>query len=334
MVSVGLIGFGYWGPNLARNFQDSPQFELSSICDLNDSARERAHHRYPKTNIVNSINEITKDTSIELIAIATPVASHFEIAYACLNAGKHILVEKPFTHNSDSAKILIDLALSKNLIIMVDHTYLFTGSVKMIKQRIDNNELGKINYYDSMRANLGLFQSDVNVLWDLAPHDLSILSHIMPEDPIALAVHGAAHHGQEQVDIAFMTIYYPGGCIAHLNVNWLSPVKVRRTMIGGERQMLVWDDVLADEKIKIYAKGIDIQTTDDIHRALVSYRSGDVSAPLIDQREALGVELDYLHKCLTTQQQPSNDGISGLNVVRLLELGNQSLRNNGNIVEL
>jgi predicted dehydrogenase len=263
--------------------------------------------------------------------VITPVWTHFELAKAALLNGKHVFVEKPFTCTSAQAEELIELADRKNLKVMVDHTFLFSGPVMKIRELVDTGTLGNLYYFDSTRVNLGLFQHDVNVVWDLAPHDLSIMDHIIVDRPEAVVATGGKHLNG-LADVAFITIYFPRNVIAHVNVNWLSPVKVRTTLIGGEHKMLVWNDLEPDEKIKVYDKGVKITTREDVHELLVSYRSGDVWAPRVEQTEALKVELDYFIDCVVNDRTPSNDGAAGLRVVKLLEAADQSLKERGKVV--
>jgi predicted dehydrogenase len=279
-------------------------------------------------------NEVLRSPNVDVVAVVTPVWTHYELAKAALENGKHIFVEKPFTCSSAQAEELIELADRKNLKIMVDHTFLFTGAVKKIRQLVDEGSLGDLYYYDSLRVNLGLFQHDVNVIWDLAPHDLSIMNHVIKGKPEALVATGEKHlNGVE--DIAFITVYFPKRVIAHINVNWLSPVKVRTTLIGGEKKMLVWNDLEADEKIKIYDKGVSMSTNpSNLHQLLVSYRSGDMWAPQVEQIEALRAETAYFLKCIDENKSPFNDGVNGLEVVRLLEAAEKSVSQRGALVAL
>jgi predicted dehydrogenase len=270
---------------------------------------------------------------LDAIAVITPVWTHYELTKAALEHGKHVFVEKPFTSSIAQAEELINLAAKKNLKIMVDHTFLFTGAVKKIRQLLKEGTLGNLYYYDSTRVNLGLFQHDVNVIWDLAPHDLSIIDHLISETPEALVATGQTHlNGFE--DVAFITLYFPNKIIAHINVNWLSPVKVRTTLIGGEKKMLVWNDLEADEKIKIYDKGIDVKGQQGLYNLLVNYRSGDMWAPQVEQVEALSQELAYFVDCITHNKAPFNDGAAGLRVVKMLEAADQSLRKRGALIYL
>jgi predicted dehydrogenase len=275
--------------------------------------------------------ELMYCSEIDAIAVVTPVWTHYELAKAALQNGKHVFVEKPFTSNAVQAEELIALAERKNLKIMVDHTFLFTGAVQKIKHLLDEGALGKLYYYDSTRVNLGLFQHDVNVVWDLAPHDLSIIDHLIQKTPEAISATGQTHLSGHE-DVAFITLYFPDKVIAHINVNWLSPVKVRTTLIGGEKKMLVWNDLEADEKIKIYDKGVNVTSREGLYNLLVHYRSGDMWAPQIEQVEALSRELTYFVDCILNDQIPFNDGHAGLRVVKMLEAANRSMQKRGELV--
>jgi predicted dehydrogenase len=276
---------------------------------------------------------VIRSTEIDAIAVVSPVWTHYELAKAALENGKHVFVEKPFTSNTAQAEELINLAQQKNLKIMVDHTFLFTGAVRKISQLLEEGSLGKLYYYDSTRVNLGLFQHDINVLWDLAPHDLSIMDHLLKGRPEAVVATGQAHlNGHE--DVAYMTVYFPEKVIAHINVNWLSPVKVRTTLIGGEKRMLVWNDLEADEKIKIYDKGVEMTSREGVYDLLVSYRTGDMWAPQVEQGEALRQEMTYFVECIKSGKEPFNNGCAGLRVVKMLEAASESLSKRGALVYL
>jgi predicted dehydrogenase len=277
--------------------------------------------------------ELLTATDIDVIAVVTPVWTHYELAKTALENGKHVFVEKPFTCTTAQAEELIELADRKNLKIMVDHTFLFTGAVKRIRQFMDDGTLGNLYYYDSTRVNLGLFQHDVNVIWDLAPHDLSIMDYLIKEKPEAIVATGERHLNGV-ADIAFINIFYPNNIIGHINVNWLSPVKVRTTLIGGEKKMLVWNDLEADEKIKVYDKGVQMTSGEGVYQLLVSYRSGDMWAPRVEQVEALREEASYFADCILNDKKPFNDGIAGLHVVKMLEAADRSLEQKGKIIQL
>jgi predicted dehydrogenase len=330
---IGVIGYGYWGPRVARNFHDLDGCELAFVCDNRPGMLQRARQTYPEAHVTLDVIEAVSSPDVDAVAVVTPVWTHFELAKAALENGKHVFVEKPFTSTVAEAEQLIDLADRKHLQIMVDHTFLFTGAVRKIRQLIDDGTLGHLYYYDSTRVNLGLFQHDVNVIWDLAPHDLSIMNYLMDEKPEAVAATGQIHlNGFE--DLAYITVYFSGRMIAHINVNWLSPVKIRTTLIGGEKKMLVWNDLEADEKIKVYDKGVNVAGGQSIYDLLVSYRSGDMWSPKVDQTEALTAEARYFRDCVTKREKPFNDGAAGLRVVQLLEAANKSLKERGRPVEL
>ena len=331
MIRFAVIGYGYWGPNIVRNLQNINGAQIAAICDKADANLERAKRACPNVRVSSDCDEILTSPDIDAVAVITPVWTHYELAKKALMNGKHVFVEKPFTSTSRQAEELVELAEKKGLTIMVDHTFLFTGSVRKIRQLIDENALGKIYYYDSMRVNLGLFQHDVDVLWDLAPHDLSIVDHLIGLKPEGVVATGSAHLNGH-ADVAFMTIYYPDNIIAHINVNWLSPVKIRMTLIGGEKKMLVWNDVVADEKIRIYDKGVQATGKEGMYDLLVSYRSGDMWAPKIESTEALKAELQYFVDCIEKSERPFNDGAAGLRVVNLLEAAGESLKRKGEVV--
>jgi predicted dehydrogenase len=333
VVRVAVIGYGYWGPNVVRNLHSLENCRLVAVCDKNLAALRRAHRVYPRLHLTTNFQEILTSPDIDAIAVVTPVWTHYELAKAALENGKHVFVEKPFTSTAQQAEELIELATRKNLKIMVDHTFLFGGAVKKIREVVDAGVLGPLYYFDSTRVNLGLFQHDVSVVWDLAPHDLSIMDHIITDRPEAVVATGGRHLNGH-ADMAFITVFFPRSIVAHINVNWLSPVKVRTTLIGGKDKMLVWNDLEADEKIKIYDKGVQITNGEGVYDALVSYRTGDVWAPKVDQAEALKVELDYFVDCIVNDRLPLNDGEAGLRVVRLLEAADQSLKERGRIVSL
>ncbi|HEX3987703.1 MAG TPA: Gfo/Idh/MocA family oxidoreductase [Acidobacteriaceae bacterium] len=332
-MNFGVIGYGYWGPNVVRNLSTLEGSQVLAIAELSPAAQKRAHRAHPGIHVTADTNEVLTSPDIDAIAVITPVWTHFELAKAALENGKHVFVEKPFTSNVEQGEELIELAQRKNLTIMVDHTFLFTGAVRKISHLIREGTLGRLYYYDSTRVNLGLFQHDINVLWDLAPHDLSIMDYLIDGRPEAIVATGQSHLNSHE-DIAFMTVYFPDNVIAHINVNWLSPVKVRTTLIGGEKRMLVWNDLEADEKVKVYDKGVNITSSEGVYRLLVNYRSGDMWAPQLEQVEALREELNYFVDCVTNSKKPFNDGCAGLRVVQMLESATKSLRERGALVYL
>jgi len=333
MVRVGVIGYGYWGPNIVRNLQGQKNAQAVMVCDQNPAALARARKAHPSIETVSNPLDVLRSPEIDAVAVITPVWTHYELAKTALENGKHVFIEKPFTSSSAQAEELIDLAARKKLTIMVDHTFLFTGAVRKIRELTESGALGDLYYYDSLRVNLGLFQHDVSVIWDLAPHDLSIMDHIIRAEPEAIVATGEKHlNGVE--DVAFMTVYFPRNVIAHINVNWLSPVKIRTTLIGGQKKMVVWNDLVADEKVRVYDRGVQITSGEGIRDLLVSYRSGDMWAPQLEQLEALHVEMGYFADCILNNKVPFNDGHAGLRVVRMLEAAEKSIRRKGELIRL
>src|SRR3989449_1322268 len=333
MIRTGVIGYGYWGPNIVRNLRSLEGCQLAAVCDQSPAALQRVRQAYPDLPVTTKPYDLLTSPEIDAVAVVTPVSTHFDLAKVALENGKHVFIEKPFTSTTQQAEELIELAERKNLRIMVDHTFLFTGAVRKMRQLIEEGVLGDLYYYDSTRVNLGLFQHDVSVIWDLAPHDLSIMDFLIQDQPEAVVATGEAHLNGH-VDVAFITVYFPRNTIAHVNVNWLSPVKIRTTLIGGEKKMLVWNDLDADEKIKVYDKGAQMTNGQGLYDLLVSYRSGDMWAPRVEQTEALKVELNYFLDCVAKNQTPLNDGVAGSRVVRMLEAADQSLKERGRAIAL
>lgn len=333
MLKIGVIGYGYWGPNIVRNFNAVEGATVVCLSDLREEMLSKALKMYPTLSTTKDANDILFAKNIDAVAIITPVFTHFELAKKALENGKHVFVEKPFTATAAQAEELIELAEKKRLIIMVDHTFLFTGAVRKMKELVSEGILGNLYYYDSMRVNLGLFQHDVNVVWDLAPHDFAIMDFVVAEKPIAVSATGQVHYNGFE-DVAYVTVYCENNFIAHFNVNWLSPVKVRTTLVGGDKKMLVWNDLEADEKVKIYDKGVDVKSRENVYDLLVSYRSGDAWVPKITQTEALKAEAEYFIDCVEKNKPPINDGYAGLRVVKMLEASNLSIKDKGRLVEL
>jgi predicted dehydrogenase len=330
MTRIGVIGYGYWGPNLVRNFFEVPDATVTMVADLNDTRLELVRRRYPSVEVTRDFQYLIEHPDVDAVAIATPVSTHFHLALQALQAGKHVIVEKPLTASTDDAARLIEEADRRRLTLMVDHTFVYTGAVRRIRQMIEQGALGTLYYYDSTRINLGLFQQDIDVIWDLAVHDLSILDYLVPEAPIMVSATGGNHVGGAVENIAYVTLLYNSPFIAHLNVNWLSPVKVRRTLIGGSKQMVVYDDIEASEKIKIYDKGVTVKNgAESRHKMLVSYRAGDMYAPQVDLSEALRSVAQHFIECIRTGAAPITDGQSGLRVVSILEAATRSMRNRG-----
>ncbi|MGH7184027.1 MAG: Gfo/Idh/MocA family protein [Nitrospiraceae bacterium] len=331
MVNLGVIGYGYWGPNIVRNFSGHQDCKVVAVCDNNPAALARVLGRHSGVRVTTDVEDVVTAPDIDAVAIVTPVSYHYELAKKALENGKHVFVEKPFTATSAQAEELIELAERKNLRIMVDHTFLFTGAVRKIKQLVDEGSLGPLYYYDSTRVNLGLFQHDVNVLWDLAPHDLAIMDYLIGQEPELVVATGSAHVNSFE-NIAYLTVYFPNNVLAHINVNWLSPVKVRTTLLGGQKKMLVWNDLDPTEKVRVYDKGAVSKTELGVHQALVSYRTGDMWAPKLEELEALHTETRYFLDCIKNDMKPFNDGQAGLRVVRILEAAELSLNQHKEIV--
>ena len=334
MLRIGVIGYGYWGPNIVRNFSTANGSEVTMVCDMNQQTLKKVKKAYPQINVTDNIDELIKSPDVDAIAIATPVFTHHDLAKKALEAGKSVFMEKPFTYTVAEAEDLVELAAKKNLKLMVDHTFLYTGAVRKIRQLIDDGILGNLYYFDSVRVNLGLFQHDVNVVWDLAPHDISIMDYFIDEKPQAVVATGVGHFDRGLEDVAYLTFYYDHNIIAHINVNWLSPVKVRTTLIGGEKKMLVWNDLEPDEKIKIYDKGVKVKTKEGKYNLLVDYRSGDMWAPKVEQTEALKLMAEKFVDYVKNGGTIVNDGIAGLNNIKMLEAANKSLKNKGAMVNI
>ena len=341
MIGVGVVGYGYWGPNLVRNFWSVPGARLVSVCDKRPERLASVTAQFPAVEVTGDYDELLRDSRIDAIAVATPVSSHYDLALKALKAGKHVFIEKPMTATTEQAQALVDEADRRGLTVAVDHTFVYTGAVRKMRELVANDSLGDIYYYDSVRVNLGLFQHDVNVIWDLAVHDLSIMDYILPHQPVAVSATGVGHVAGEPENIAYMTLFFEQNLIAHLHVNWLAPVKVRRTLLGGSRKMIVYDDLEPSEKIKVYDKGITLNGNggnngngEKIYQMLVGYRTGDMWAPQLDITEALSLELRQYIKALEKGAAPLTDGHAGLRVVRILEAASKSLAERGRVVEL
>jgi predicted dehydrogenase len=335
LIRIGVIGYGYWGPNLVRNFFECPVTEVVAVADLNSDRLGLINRRYPSVETTTDYRDILRNPRIDAVAISTPVSTHFPLAMEALEAGKHVLVEKPMTATSEQALRLIEKADHRNLVLMVDHTFVYTGAVRKIRELIDQGSLGELYYYDSTRVNLGLFQHDVDVIWDLAVHDLSIMEFILPESPVAISATGIGHVKGAAENIAYVTAFYDSSLIAHLSVNWLSPVKVRRTLIGGSRQMIAYDDLENSEKVKVYDKGITVRNgSESVYKLLVGYRSGDIYCPQLDVTEALRIEAAHFVDCIETGKTPQTDGFAGLRVVSVLEAATKSMKERGRSIPL
>ncbi|MDA9981306.1 Gfo/Idh/MocA family oxidoreductase [Gammaproteobacteria bacterium] len=334
MLSIGVIGYGYWGPNLVRNFQECGVAKVSMVSDLNESYLELAKTRYPSIETTPDHLELIRSPKIDAVAIATPVGTHHELAMSALQAGKHVFVEKPLSQTSEQAKQLIEEAGNRDLTLMVDHTFIYTGAVRKLKELVVGGELGDIYYYDSERVNLGLFQPDVSVIWDLAVHDLAILNYVFPHQPVAVSATGISHVPGKPENVAYLTLYFNDSMIAHINVNWLSPVKLRRTLVGGDRKMILYDDLEPSEKIKIYDKGIELTSRQNIYETLVGYRAGDMWAPKLDGTEALRREACHFVESIENKIKPASGGEAGLYVVRVLEAATHSMEERGAPIDI
>ena len=335
MIKIGVIGYGYWGPNLVRNFSEIPEAQVVAVSDLDPKRLNLAKTRHPAINTTADYQTLLSDPTIDAIAIATPVSSHYDLASQALAAGKHVFVEKPLTETVQQAESLIAEAEKRNLVLHVDHTFIYTGAVRKIRELVAKGDLGDLYYYDSVRVNLGLFQTDINVIWDLAVHDLSIMDFIFPLTPTAVSATGISHVPGKPANIAFLTVFFDNDTIAHLHVNWLAPVKVRRTLIGGSRKMIVYDDLEPSEKIKVYDKGITLNgSKENLYNTMVGYRTGDMWAPQLEITEALRVEAQHFARCITQGERSLSDGHAGLRIVRILEAANRSLSEGGRPVKL
>ena len=335
MINIGVIGYGYWGPNLVRNFAELNGARLAAVSDLNSKKLELVARRFPTIKTSTNYQDLLRDPEIDAIAIATPVSTHFELGMAALKAGKHLWLEKPMTETSLQARKLVDEADKRDLILHVDHTFIYTGAVKKMGELVQAGELGKILYYDSTRVNLGLFQRDVSVISDLAVHDFSILDYLLREQPIAVSAGGINHFPGTPENLAYITLFYDSGTIAHANVSWLAPVKVRNVLLGGSKKMITYDDLQPSEKVKVYDKGVSF--TDDpaqIHQMRVGYRTGDMWAPKLDESEALRVESEHFIDCIEHKKASMTDGRLGLRVVEVLEAATSSMRGRGETVHL
>ena len=335
MIGIGVIGYGYWGPNLVRNFMEIRESKVVGVSDLRVERLARVNSLYPSVKTTTNYRDLLLDPTIDAIAIATPVSSHYDLALQALQAQKHVLVEKPLAATSEQAACLIDEAERRKLVLMVDHTFVYTGAVRKIRELVSNNALGEMYYYDSVRVNLGLFQHDVNVIWDLAVHDLSIMDSVLPMRPVAVSATGISHIPGSPENIAYLTLFFESNQIAHIHVNWLTPVKVRRTLIGGSERMIVYDDLEPSEKVKVYDRGVTLsQRPEAVYELLVSYRSGDMWAPRLDNIEALKAEALHFIDCIENNKRPETDGYAGLRIVQILEAAEQSLRAQGKLITL
>ncbi|MGH9439525.1 MAG: Gfo/Idh/MocA family protein [Terriglobia bacterium] len=328
-MKVGVIGYGYWGPNLVRNLVQLDEVEVAWCVDKRETRQTLARKQHPVMQVTGNADEVFEDPTVDAVVIATPVGTHFDLAKRALEGGKHVLVEKPMTQTVAQGEELIELARKNDRVLMVDHTFIYTGAVRKMKEIIEVGELGDLYYFDSVRVNLGLIQPDINVLWDLAPHDLSILIHLIKEPPKYVSAVGSSHTGNGHADVAYMTVHFESDFIAHFHVNWLSPVKIRQTLIGGSRRMLVYDDMQPSDKIRVYDRGVKVIAREGVYNSLIDYRSGDMWAPKIELREALSAECQHFMECIRFKKVPQSSGESGLAVVKLLEGASKSLAAGG-----
>jgi predicted dehydrogenase len=333
MINIGIAGYGYWGPNLVRNFSEVTGIKVAAVADLDNRKLEAVARRYPAVKTTRDFQDLVRDPEIDAIAIATPVSTHFELGMAALKAGKHLWLEKPMTETSLQAQKLVDEANKRELTFLAGHTFIYTGAVRKMKEIVTSGDLGRTYYYDSTRVNLGLFQRDVSVIADLAVHDFSILDFLLNEHPVAVSASGINHFPGSPENLAFITLFYDSGMIAHINVSWLAPVKVRQVLLGGSKKMITYDDLEPSEKVKVYDKGVSF--TDDpqqIHEMRVGYRTGDMWAPKLDSAEALRVQGEHFAECIDTGKTPQTDGHLGLRVVEVIEASTSSMRGRGETV--
>lgn len=329
MVKIAIIGFGYWGPNLVRNFSATENCILDTVADFREERLAIVKKNYPTVRTTTNVDDVFNDASIDAVVIATPVFTHFSLAQKALQNNKHVLLEKPMTATVVQSKELLKLAIKKNKILMVDHTFLYTGAVQKMKAMIDTGDIGNIKYFDSTRINLGLFQPDVNVLWDLAPHDISIMNYLIHENPYSVQATGVSHTNNGIENIAYLTVNYESGFIAHFNCSWSSPVKIRFMLIGGDKKMIVFNDLDPNEKIKVYDTRYEHQTHEDRKKILVDYRVGDIYIPKVVGKEALAVMAADFIDAIVKGKKPISDAASGLEVIKILEASQQSIKNKG-----
>jgi len=335
MIGIGVIGYGYWGPNLVRNFMKVAGARVVTVSDIRADRLASIHKQYPTVQTTTNFHDVISNSDVDAVIVATPVSTHYELAEMALRAGKHVLVEKPLTSTSRQSLGLIEEAHRNKRVLMVDHTFVYTSAVRKSQELVADNSVGEIYYYDSVRVNLGLFQHDVNVIWDLAVHDLAIMDYVLRSRPLAVSATGMSHVPGKPENIAYLTLFFESNLIAHVHVNWLAPVKIRRTLIGGSNKMIVYDDLEPSEKIKVYDKGITLNNgSDNFYRMLIGYRTGDMWAPQIEVAEALQVEAQHFVECIESGRQPITDGEAGLRVVKILEAASQSMLQRGQLVKI
>jgi predicted dehydrogenase len=332
-MKIAVVGVGYWGPNLVRNLLNNKEIEEVVCFDVDKNRLNAVKQQFPAVACAESFEDVLGNDGIKAVAIATPVSTHFKLAKKALERGKHIFVEKPFTSNVKDATTLVELARKNKLKLMVDHIFMYNGAVRKIKEIIDSGEIGKIMYFDAVRINLGLFQHDVNVVWDLATHDLSIMDYLLAKSPVSVSAMGIGHFNHIE-DIAYMTLFFGDSCIAHFHVNWLAPVKVRRILIGGTQKMIVYDDMETVEKIRVYDKGVDVTTKEGIYETLIQYRTGDMYAPKFDMTEPLSMITGDFVRSIKDGAEPLSNGSIGLRIIKVLEAAERSIKADGCLIEL
>jgi predicted dehydrogenase len=332
-MKIAVAGLGYWGPNLVRNFLATEGVDQVLCCDTNAQRLESVKRRFYGVETMNSFDDMLKRSDVDAVVLATPVSTHHPLGMKALRAGKHLLVEKPLTLKTSHADELVQCADKGNLRLMVDHTFVYTSAVRTIKMSLEKGDIGDVLYFDSVRVNLGLFQHDTNVIWDLAPHDISIMDYLLARAPLAVSAVGSKHFNDRE-DMAYITVLFPDNVIAHFHVNWISPVKIRKILIGGTKLMVVYDDMEPSEKIKMYDKGVDIKGKDSIYQVLVQYRTGNMWAPNVPQTEALMLMAREFIDSIKEGRKPLSDGVSGFNVVRVLEAADRSLKAGGKRISL
>ena len=332
-MKIAIVGLGYWGPNLVRNFLATPGVSGVVCCDIQTKRLNRIRRMFPNVEVTTEFERIRTRKDIDAVAIATPVSTHYRLGMQVLNAGKHLLLEKPMATSAEEAEKLVELADRNNLTLLVDHTFIYTGAVRKIKELITSGRVGDILYFDSVRVNLGLFQHDTNVVWDLAPHDLSIMDYLIEEKPVSVSAFGVNHYNGVE-DMAYLTVNFADKLIAHFHVNWLSPVKIRRILLGGSKHMVWYDDMTPSEKVKVYDRGVDLTEEESVYKTLVQYRVGDMYAPQVDQTEALSIMAQEFVTCIETNKSPVTNGESGIRIVRILEAADESLRQNGRLISI
>jgi predicted dehydrogenase len=332
-MKIGVVGLGYWGPNMVRNFLATRGVEGVVCCDMLTRRLENITRLFPSVEVTTSYDQMLARDDVKAVAIVTPVSTHYTLGLKALKAGKHVLIEKPMTARSVEAQELVQTAYERGLTLMVDHTFVYTGAVRKMKELISRGDIGDVLYFDSVRVNLGLFQHDASVIWDLAPHDLSIMDYLIDQKPISVSAVGIRHFNGFE-DIAYLAVHFAGHLIAHFHVNWISPVKVRKILLGGTKLMVVYDDMEPSEKVRVYDRGVDVKEEESVYKTLVQYRTGDMFAPHIDGTEALSRMTGEFVNSIQTGKRPIADGETGLNVVRILEAAELSMRSGGRRVEL